>query len=86
MTLDGLNYLVDNFPELERFGRITALQMALEFGEKVKDLQFRTAQERYHLLLEKHPGILQRVSLGHIASFLGITQQSLSRIRSNRNY
>lgn len=86
ITLDGLNFLLDNFPELERFGRIFSLQMAVEFGQKIIDLQFRTAQERYQLLIKKHPDILKRASLGHIASFLGITQQSLSRIRSNKNY
>ncbi len=86
LTLDSLNYLLDHFPELERFGRIFSLNMAVEFGEKIKDIQFRTAQERYQLLIEKHPDIIQRVPLGHIASFLGITQQSLSRIRSNKSY
>lgn len=86
LTLDSLNHLLDNFPELEKFGRIFSLNMAVQFGEKVIDLQFRTAQERYHSLLEKHPDILQRASLGHIASFLGITQQSLSRIRSSKKY
>ena len=42
--------------------------------------QFRTASERYGELLKKHPDLLLRVQLGHIASFLGITQVSLSRI------
>ncbi len=42
-----------------------------------------TAEERYNKLLKNNPEILQRVSQKHIASYLGITPQSLSRIRKN---
>ena len=56
----------------------------VQFGEKVKDLQFRDAKTRYDNLILKYPDILQRVALGHIASYLGMTQQSLSRIRRLR--
>lgn len=80
-TLEDFNYMVANFPEIEKLARIIFMEFMLEFGEKVKDLQFRDAKTRYENLLKKHPSILHRVSLGHIASSLGITQQSLSRIR-----
>lgn len=40
------------------------------------------ARERYEYFLKTYPGLLQRANLGYIASFLGITQQSLSRIRA----
>lgn len=56
----------------------------LELGEKIKDLQFRDAKTRYLNLIKKQEDVLLRVSLGHIASYLGITQQSLSRIRRQR--
>ena len=45
--------------------------------------QFRTASERYRDLLRENPALLQRVQLGHIASYLGITQVSLSRVRKS---
>lgn len=44
-------------------------------------LQHRSAAERYEALLREQPDIVQRVPLGHIASYLGITQQRLSVIR-----
>ena len=44
--------------------------------------QFKTASERYKDLFKTRPELLKRVSLGNIASFLGITQVSLSRIRT----
>ena len=46
-------------------------------------LQFNTATQRYLALLKNYPSILQRVPLAHIASYLGVTQVSLSRIRAN---
>lgn len=82
LSLENLNYLLDNFPSFERLARTITTNFLLELGEKVKDLQFRTATERYHKLIEQQPKVIERASLGHIASFLGITQQSLSRIRN----
>ncbi len=54
------------------------------FTENIlEDLQNETAENRYRSLLKNRPQLLQRVPLKHLASYLGITQQSLSRIRKN---
>lgn len=45
-------------------------------------LKFHSAEERYKVLLEYSPNIVHRASLGHISTFLGISQETLSRIRS----
>jgi CRP-like cAMP-binding protein len=50
--------------------------------ERTLDLQFLTAEERYQKLTKQYPQILQRTTLGEIASFLNITQEHLSRIRA----
>ncbi|MCD8539333.1 MAG: Crp/Fnr family transcriptional regulator [Leadbetterella sp.] len=50
--------------------------------ERLISRQFRTATERYIQLIKDHRDLIQRVQLGHIASYLGITQVSLSRIRA----
>ena len=83
-TFDDITFLLNQFPEMEKIGRIITTKSLLELGEKLKDLQFRDAKSRYDNLLKKHPNILQKVPLGHIASYLGITQQSLSRIRRQK--
>lgn len=67
------------------------LRVAAEFSFILKqkqqiDLLLKTASERYLELLEKQPNVLQRTPLKHIASYLGITQQSLSRIRKQIHY
>jgi CRP-like cAMP-binding protein len=50
--------------------------------QRLESLQFQTAEERYKQLLTESPEIIQRVPLKYIASYLGITQVSLSRIRA----
>ncbi|MBD1421787.1 Crp/Fnr family transcriptional regulator [Sphingobacterium chuzhouense] len=60
------------------------LQALIGFSARLQSLQFETAQERYHKLMEQHPDILLRAPLGDIASYLGISQQTLSVIRSQR--
>ncbi len=73
-----------SYNSLNIFKDIMFVKSITELGEKIKDLQFRDAKTRYHNLIEKYPDILLRVPLGHIAAYLGITQQSLSRIRRQR--
>ncbi|MEO1417921.1 MAG: Crp/Fnr family transcriptional regulator [Bacteroidota bacterium] len=60
------------------------LEHASYTEEKLRQLQFMTAHERYAALLEKEPYILQRVSLTDIASYLGVSRETLSRIRAMR--
>lgn len=84
ITLERLNALLDAHHEIERFARIFITEMVIQVSDKVKDLQFRTGVERYHTLLKKHPSIIQRAPLSKVASYLGMTQQSLSRIRAQR--
>ncbi|MFD2571818.1 Crp/Fnr family transcriptional regulator [Spirosoma soli] len=66
----------------EHFGRVLAEQYFLFNQTRSESLLMQTAEERYVDLVENHPDILNRVSLGHIASYLGIKGPSLSRIRA----
>ena len=54
----------------------------LDMEKRFIETHLITAKEKYKNLIEKYPHILQRVPLGYIASFLGMTQETLSRIRS----
>lgn len=78
--------LIDLFEkdlELANFGRRLAEKALLEMEEQIILTQFTDAKNRYLQLIENHPHILQRVKLGHISSYLGITQVTLSRIRAD---
>lgn len=77
-----LQTLYSKFPETERIGRIITENYYIKLEERVLNLQFKTAKERYQKLMDKKPSLLQRAPLGQIASYLGITQETLSRIRA----
>ncbi|HCT23894.1 MAG TPA: cyclic nucleotide-binding protein [Chitinophagaceae bacterium] len=50
--------------------------------ERMDSILFETAQQRYERLLLEQPELIQKVPLSYIASFLGITQETLSRMRA----
>lgn len=77
-----LEKLYDRYHEIERLGRYLITQEMVEMHRRLTELQFIPAQERYNNLLSGNPSLLQRVPLGLISSYLGITQETLSRIRA----
>ena len=60
---------------------VSAEMSYVEKQQQQIDLLLKTAEQRYVDLLEKQPKLIQRTPQKHIASYLGITTQSLSRIR-----
>jgi CRP-like cAMP-binding protein len=77
-----LNTLYDEYHEIERVFRKVTEAGYIETVNRLESLQFHSAEERYNSLLAEHPEIIQRVPQKYIASYLGITPVSLSRIRS----
>ncbi|MEL1245842.1 Crp/Fnr family transcriptional regulator [Flavobacterium sp. DGU11] len=77
-----LEKLYDRFHEIERLGRYLITQEMIELHQRLSEIQFISAHERYNTLLTSNPSLLQRVPLGLISSYLGITQETLSRIRA----
>jgi CRP-like cAMP-binding protein len=69
-------------PQYEKCVRLFLEHIYIELAERVEALLFYTAKERYLNLLKAHPNLTQRVNLGYIASYLGITAETLSRIRA----
>ncbi|HCW07859.1 MAG TPA: Crp/Fnr family transcriptional regulator [Cytophagales bacterium] len=77
-----LQTLYQKHGDIERMGRIMLERYYVMLEERFLANHFKEAKDRYENLIEKSPHILQRVPLGYIASYLGITQETLSRIRS----
>lgn len=76
--------LFDHAPELERIFRKIVEAALVEQINRIESLQFHTAEERYKSLLKEAPDVIKRVPLKFIASYLGITAVSLSRIRAQK--
>ncbi|WP_104382454.1 Crp/Fnr family transcriptional regulator [Sphingobacterium sp. HMA12] len=81
IAVDDLNDLYRKYPELNLIGRKIAEEVCIVLEERILSLHTESAIERYHSLIKLQPNLLNRVNLGHIASYLGITQETLSRIR-----
>ncbi|HYH15700.1 MAG TPA: Crp/Fnr family transcriptional regulator [Flavisolibacter sp.] len=67
---------------IERAGRKMAIYAFLIGQKRIESLRFHDARQRYEALEKQYPGISNRAPLKYIASYLGITQVSLSRIRA----
>lgn len=82
LSRSKLEQLFQSSISLANLGRKILENFMLEIEEAWLDSYNRTALERYVTLLEKQPEIIRAVPLKYIASYLGITAQSLSRIRN----
>ncbi len=82
---ETVDQLSSKFHDLERFISRVVTETMLGLCERLNTVQFVKADERYNRLLQIYPGITNRVSLTHIASYLGITLETLSRIRNPKN-
>lgn len=68
--------------DIEHMIRLLVSSGLIQLQQRFDDLHFATALQRYQTLMKEAPSLIQRVPLGMIASYLGITQETLSRIRS----
>ena len=64
------------------FSRFILGNLMSQMAKRINSLQYMTAKEKYAQLLEENPNIILRAPLGMIATYLGISQETLSRIRS----
>lgn len=78
---DELEQLYKQYHEIEHIGRLVVSQGLVLMQQRFDDLHFKTATQRYENLIRETPDIIRRFPLGVIASYLGITQETLSRIR-----
>jgi len=78
----GLMGLYENSFYWNKFGRIVAEQIFVSSKRRTEELLFMSPEERYLNLMKHNADFFQKYPLKHIASYLGITPQSLSRIRA----
>jgi CRP-like cAMP-binding protein len=81
ISKETLTGLFNQYHEIERLVRIAYEKYYIRLEERFVNAQFKTAAELYENLLQQTPHIIERVPLGCIASYLGISQETLSRIR-----
>ena len=81
ITYEQLNGLFHNLPEFREFGRSILVKGFTALKTRMLSMITETAEQRYDTLLKSNPEIFQHAALKHIATYLGVTDTSLSRIR-----
>ncbi|WP_321330764.1 Crp/Fnr family transcriptional regulator [uncultured Bacteroides sp.] len=82
LPYDKLLKLTEDIKEINIFYR-KILEFSLITSQiKADSWRFETARERYNLLMKTHPEVIKRAPLSHIASYLLMTPETLSRVRA----
>lgn len=79
-----LIYLFENCPEMEKYARLDMGSTFIHLMDRLATIRFATAREKYEHFLTSYPDIHHRIPLGMVASYVGVAQETLSRLRGNR--
>jgi CRP-like cAMP-binding protein len=83
ITYEDMQENFHTIPEFREFGRLNIINHYGVLKQRMLSMLQETAEQRYADLIHSNPEIIQNVPLKYIASFLGITDTSLSRIRKD---
>lgn len=81
ITFEKMNTLFHSIPEYREYGRGMLVKELVSYKKRTLAMINKTAEQRYEDLIKDDKAIFQFVQLKHIASYLGVTNSSLSRIR-----
>ncbi|NBA84644.1 cyclic nucleotide-binding domain-containing protein [Emticicia sp. CRIBPO] len=84
ISYDQLNELYFQYPEFNQVGRLLTERYYVLSEQRTQNLRKKTADERYRHLVTSFPDISNRVPLKFIASYLGISFETLSRLRAKK--
>lgn len=82
LPIDKLHNLMDASKDINVFYQRILEYSLITSQEKADSWRFETAKERYKRLLKTYPEVIKRAPLSHIASYLLMTPETLSRVRS----
>lgn len=81
ISYEDLQLFYKSVKQAERFGRLVIEQVFIQTLQDLSSFYTDTPKLRYEKFIKEHPDLQQRISQYHIASFVGVKPQSLSRIR-----
>lgn len=84
LHVNDLVYLFNHYPEMERYARLSMGTVFGHFLERITSMRFTKAKEKYEHFCRVYADTHTRIPLGMVASYLGISQETLSRIRAER--
>jgi CRP-like cAMP-binding protein len=81
LTRQSMDEMLEKLPKMERYFRLLMQNHIVALRQRIIASQRHSAEERYIRLIEGFPTILVRVPQQYIASYLGMTPETLSRVR-----
>lgn len=82
---DELQYMYKNFHEFNIIARVLTTKSYLLSEQRLSFIRMKQAVRRYTSMLEHFPELVLRVPAKYIASYLGVSEETLSRVRSRRH-
>jgi CRP-like cAMP-binding protein len=82
ITKENHQQLYQEIPKLERFFRILAENSLVAHQERLIDNLSLTAEERFEKMCKKYPTLIQKVAQKHLASYIGVTPEFFSKMKS----
>ena len=82
ITRQSQEILYEKIPKLERFFRILAENSLVTHQERLMDNLSLTAEDRFEKFCKKYPTLIQQVPQKHIASYIGVTPEFLSKLKA----
>jgi CRP-like cAMP-binding protein len=83
ISKEELEGLYESHPNIQKMGRLLAEYNYVLAMERIYDLQHSAAKTRYEKFLALYPNVINRIPHYHIASYIGVTPESLSRLRKS---
>ncbi len=81
LTKNSMDEIMNRVPKIERYFRLLMENNVIALQRRIRVVQTHSAEDSYLKLMEVSPEILRRASQQHIASYMGISPETLSRIR-----
>jgi CRP/FNR family transcriptional regulator, anaerobic regulatory protein len=82
LEYDSLQQLYNTCPEFNIIGRKQVEHAFFLSEQRTQMLRMRRAEDKYRLFFENHPNLLKRIPLKYVATYLGMTEETFSRVRS----
>ena len=81
LTRQAMDEMLDQVPKMERYFRLLMQNNIVVLQRRIVGVLSLSAEEKYKRMMKLYPDILQRSPQQYVASFLGITPETLSRVR-----
>jgi CRP-like cAMP-binding protein len=82
ISKEAMTKAMQHLPQIDKLGRLMAEKAYNSVAERLREMQLDSLEERFTKLFNRNPELFQEIQQRHIATYLGVKPESLSRIKS----